>query len=227
MSAHTWKLLDWFRDHKTRSDIYFAINTNLITKAEIIDRLIDSTQHLENFHIYTSCEAVGDAAGYIRDGFDWNIWTGNIDKLLTGSSVKSMHSMCTISAVSVLGLVDYLNWCMDIKRHYGKDRFYFTLNILRFPDFQSVLILPQHIRDRVSQSLQQWIDTVDKDIINDMEVQHVTRLIHYLSNTNNQSNSEIKELENNFKNFHTQYDQRRQKDFVSTFPNLADWYQTL
>ena len=226
MSPHTWRLLDWFRSHKTRSDIYFAINTNLITKPDIIDRLIDSTQHLENCHIYTSCEAVGDSAGYIRDGFDWNTWTNNINRLLLQSSIKSIHSMCTISATTIPGLVNYLDWCMDTKLKYGKDLFHFTLNILRFPNFQSVLILPQHIRNNSAQQLQQWLDAVDRSVINDMEVQHVTRLISYLSELSNQTLN-IPELQHNFKSFHTQYDQRRNKNFVETFPALKEWYQTL
>jgi hypothetical protein len=30
-----------------------------------------------------------------------------------------------------------------------------------------------------------------------------------------------------FKQFHTQYDQRRGKDFAATFPVLKDWYNSL
>jgi hypothetical protein len=227
MSSHTWKLLDWFKEHKTRSDIYFAINTNLITKSSIIDRLIESTRHLENFHIYTSCEAMGDMANYVRDGFEWEIWTANIDKLLTSSSLKSLHSMCTISAITVPTLTTYLDWCMDVKKRYGKDRFYFTLNILRFPNFQSPLILPMEIRKQAGTELNTWLQTVDKNLLNDMEVQHVSRLSHYLLDEKNLLDSDITELTQNFKNFHKQYDQRRNKDFSVTFPHLKEWYTEL
>ena len=34
-------------------------------------------------------------------------------------------------------------------------------------------------------------------------------------------------LQRDFKNFYSQYDQRRGKDFAKTFPALADWYNTL
>jgi hypothetical protein len=34
-------------------------------------------------------------------------------------------------------------------------------------------------------------------------------------------------LQQDFKQFYTQYDVRRGKDFVSTFPELANWYRTL
>jgi len=34
-------------------------------------------------------------------------------------------------------------------------------------------------------------------------------------------------LHNDFKKFYTQYDQRRGKNFTSTFTNLAEWYNGL
>ena len=34
-------------------------------------------------------------------------------------------------------------------------------------------------------------------------------------------------LLNDFKQFYTQYDTRRNKNFTQTFPALADWYTTL
>jgi hypothetical protein len=34
-------------------------------------------------------------------------------------------------------------------------------------------------------------------------------------------------LQQDFKKFFTQYDQRRGKNLVETFPALADWYNTL
>jgi hypothetical protein len=34
-------------------------------------------------------------------------------------------------------------------------------------------------------------------------------------------------LLNDFKQFYQQYDQRRGKDFVTTFPNLREWYESI
>jgi hypothetical protein len=34
-------------------------------------------------------------------------------------------------------------------------------------------------------------------------------------------------LTNDFKQFYLQYDARRNKKFIQTFPNLADWFQQL
>jgi hypothetical protein len=37
----------------------------------------------------------------------------------------------------------------------------------------------------------------------------------------------LPKLRNDFRQFYTQYDQRRNKNFVATFPRLQDWYNDL
>ena len=37
----------------------------------------------------------------------------------------------------------------------------------------------------------------------------------------------VQDMARDFKSFFTQYDQRRKKNFVETFPRLADWYNNI
>jgi hypothetical protein len=200
-----------------------------MAKDELIDRLIGSVTQLENFHIYTSNENVGASAEYLRDGLDWEIWQKNVNKILSSKITKGMHNMCTINAASAPGLVDYLDWCLEIKKSHGPDRFFFTLNILRFPDFQSCLNLPQNLRDQIADDLRQWLATRDRSLLNDMEISHVERLAQYLSDHNNQYEAQVdrQQMSEDFKNYYQQYDQRRDKNFKSAFPTLKDWYDSL
>ena len=46
----------------------FAINSNLMAKDSLLDKMIAGTQNINRFHLYTSCEAFGHQAEYIRDG---------------------------------------------------------------------------------------------------------------------------------------------------------------
>jgi hypothetical protein len=61
------------------------------------------------------------------------------------------------------------------------------------------------------------------------ELNHTQRLIDYLDvvKTPHSEAFEMPKLHNDFKQFYTQYDQRRSKDFVDTFPKIKDWYNTL
>ena len=80
MSAHTWKLIDWFRNNRGRSSTRLAINSNLGPQVDVC-RLIDSTAGMD-VEIYTSMEAVGSQAEYIRDGLDYALWRQNVLALL-------------------------------------------------------------------------------------------------------------------------------------------------
>lgn len=204
---------------------YFAINTNLNSKQSLIDKLIDKARTINGLHIYSSNESVGDKAEYIRDGLDWDKWVENFNKVADSESFDSMHSMCTIGALSLEGLVEYLDWCIEIKKKSNsKDGVTFTLNILRFPNFQSCLILPFELREKFASDLSKWLEkNKSSDLLHSMEIEQVERLIEYLENRSNK----IPNRENTtkwFKNYFTQYDKRRGKDFEKTFPVIGEWY---
>ena len=225
MSKHTWKLLDLMAEGDSNVS-YFAINTNLNSKQSLIDRLIDKASTIKGLHIYSSNESVGNKAEYIRDGLDWEMWVKNFEKIAESGSFSSMHSMCTIGALSLEGLVEYLNWCMDIKRKANsRDGVTFTLNILRFPNFQSCLVLPLELRQKFASDLLKWLnENRNSELLHNMEIEQVERLVEYLQNESNQISNRESTVKW-FKNYFTQYDKRRGKDFEKTFPTIGEWYR--
>ena len=60
----------------------------------------------------------------------------------------------------------------------------------------------------------------------EFEFNQLGRLIEYLREPE-QDPQALQVLQRDFKNFYEQYDQRRGKNFRHTFPQLADWYDTL
>ena len=205
-----------------------AINSNLGTDVDI-DRLLASTQDIE-IDLYTSNEAVGPQAEYIRDGLVWDDWARNVERLLSSNQFRGIHVMATINALC-LGTLDQLLECiMNWKLKYGKHAISFTLNILRFPSFQSPLILPDAQRTVYKQRLVTWLaHWVDSDVIHEHEINHTQRLIDYLDvvKTPHSEAFDRPKLLNDFRQFHTQYDQRRGKDFGTTFPELREWYDSI
>ena len=61
------------------------------------------------------------------------------------------------------------------------------------------------------------------------EINHVSRLIDYLDvvKTPHSEAFDMPKLHNDFKEFYSQYDVRRNKEFATAFPALANWYNTL
>jgi organic radical activating enzyme len=228
MSGDTWKLIDWFKNNKGRSQTKLAINSNLGVDVDI-DRLLGSIEG-QNVDIYTSMEATGIRAEYIRDGLDYTAWLVNVQKLLDSNDIRAVHCMATINALCLDSLPDLLNQLIQLKQVYGRERVNFTLNILRFPSFQSALILPDNLRTQYKDRLQLWLDNNQTDpLLHEHEINHMQRLIDYLDvvKTPHSDAFDMPKLHNDFKQFFSQYDQRRGKNFANTFPQLNNWYNDI
>ena len=223
MSDNTWRLIDWFKEHRGASTTRLAINSNLGVKRDILERLLDSTHGIE-LDIYTSNESMGAHAEYIRDGLDWKQWVSNLIFLLDTKKVRSIHIMCTINVLCLPSLSEFLYNMMKLKEKYGRDALSFTLNILRFPSFQSPMILPSELRTQYSAELSAFLFNNKKNVaLHEHELEHIKRLIEYLQQDTIVDNNLLQD----FKNFYQQYDQRRGKDFKYTFTQLTNWYETL
>ena len=228
MSAHTWQLIEWFKNNRGKSTTRLALNSNLGTDVDI-DRLLSAIDGV-TIDLYTSNEAIGLEAEYIRDGLVFDDWANNVERLLDSGKFRGLHSMCTINALCLNSLDSYLDMVHNWKIEYGKDAINFSLNILRFPSFQSPLVLPDEIRTQYKNRLQAWYDNnCSSEFLHEYELNQLQRLIDYLDvvKTPHAGAAEQSVLQKDFKNFYTQYDQRRGKDFCNTFPDLATWYNTL
>ncbi len=228
MSGHTWKLIDWFKTNTGKSSTRLAINSNLGTDVDI-DRLLASTKGMA-IDLYTSNEAVGLQAEYIRDGLEWDSWANTVERLLDSRQFRGIHVMCTINALCLSSLDQLLECIVKWKLEYGRDAISFTLNILRFPSFQSPLVLPDTLRTRYRDQLARFmVRHKGSSYLHEHEWNHVQRLVDYLDvvKTPHSDAFEMPKLLNDFKQFFSQYDQRRGKDFGTAFPNLKEWYNSL
>jgi organic radical activating enzyme len=230
MSGYTWKLIDWFKENQGKSKTKLAINSNLGFDKEKLTEFIEAIRPLPHVELYTSMEATGAQAEYIRDGLDYQQWLDNVHTLLKSNTVKAVHVMCTINALCLESLPKLLTCLIDLKQLYGRQRVNFTLNILRFPSFQSALVLPDSIRTRYKNILAEWLyKNRANPWLHEHELNHTQRLLDYLDvvKTPHSDTFDMPSLLNDFRQFYTQYDQRRGKNFVDTFPQLANWYNTL
>lgn len=229
MSGHTKRLLAWFKDNRGVSQTRLAINSNLGFDQIVLEELLNNTEGIE-LDLYTSNESMMGHAEYIRDGLEWQQWVDNMWYLMRTRRLRGLHVMCTINALCLESLPEFLTMLVEWKSQWGKNYPNFTLNILRFPSFQSPLVLPDDVRMKHRDQLQAWLNRfANHYMLHEHEKNHVQRLIDYLDvvKTPHSEAFEVTKLHNDFKQFYQQYDARRKKDFVATFPNLRDWYEKL
>jgi hypothetical protein len=227
MSGYTWRLIDWFKENRGASNTRLAINSNLGFEQDKLERLLDATEGIE-LDLYTSNESIDQHAIYIRDGLDWDQWCSNVVYLLDSGKLRGLHVMCTINALCLISLPEFLWKIVELKKKYGKDAINFSLNILRFPSFQSPVVLPLEVRDECVSQLIPLCD-INVEVLHEFEINQIDRLIKYLRAVDSPHSGALSKpiLQRDFKNFYEQYDQRRGKDFKYTFPQLAEWYDTL
>ena len=228
MSDQVWKLFDWFENNP--SDMRFAVNSNLIAKESIVDRLIEKSKGVKKFHLYTSCEATGKQAEYIRDGLDYELWTNNITRFIKEGNYEGINIMMTINSLCLFSITDFLDDVFKLKELTKSKTPVFSVNLLRFPSFQSPLALPDHIKDYLRENLSNWYEeNKDRPYWHDFEKASIERLIDYLVivDAPHRRTSDKMTLWRDFKTFYGQYDERRDKS-ISVFPEiLTDWVDTL
>lgn len=246
MAPGVWKLFEWFRDNqervKNRKDgkvMRYAINSNLVPKDDIMDRLIELSHFVPHLEVYTSAESLGQHSEYIRDGFIWDKWMHNLTRLHTEGNIKKTHIMMTINSLCLASIVEFMDEILAFKRKHNTHYPTMSLNILRFPSFQSCSMLPMEIRQKYSEKLQRWLNmqihldertTDGMPILMSIEREQTQRLIDYLDVIKT-PHKNVKDPEQNmrdFKQFYSQYDIRRAKNFRETFPaEFVEWYDSI
>jgi len=231
MSPDFWKLMDWWKKHP-ECEVPFAVNSNLGQKKELLDALIDASHSFKDFTIYTSCEAVGLQAEYIRFGLDWPVWLKNMYRVNQEANVKSVNVMMTINSLCLFSITEFLDEMLKLKKKFGHQAAVMSFNILRFPSFQSIVTLPADIRLERAAAMEAWLEKNwdgGKNGFMDIERDGLIRLIDYTKkvDTGHEFTSSLESRLRDFKSFYSQYDIRRKKDFFAAFPMLKSWYDSL
>ena len=233
MGNGLWRLLEQMLPQDLHN-MRFAVNSNLGIKPELLDKLITYTQQLDvmSFDLYTSCEAHGKQAEYIRDGLNYAQWRSNLVHFIKNAKFRSVTIMMTITSLSLFSIVEFMDDMAELKKKHGHNRPLLDLNILRWPSFMSPLVLPDEIKDYCRKRLEFWYSIhINNPLFGEGELAQVKRLIDYIETVDKphrRTTEDKAKLQADFKSFYQQYDQRRGKDLKSTFhPILNKWLDTV
>ena len=103
-----------------------------------------------------------------------------------------------------------------------------SLNILRFPSFQSVNILPTELKLAKAKELTDWLERTQG--LSNIEINQIERLATYLR-TVDRSEEDTDTIENkraDFFAFTNEYAKRKNKKVEDVFPKeFSEWYKGL
>ena len=231
-SFNFWNFMDVMKTNSS-PNLNLAINSNLGVEDKLIDKLIQTSHEIDvkNFDLYTSCEAYGDHAEYIRDGLKYDVWRKNVVRIIEEAKCRQLIVMMTINSLCLFSITDFLDDMISLKKKYGQYKIVVDLNILRWPAFMSPVSLPNHLKQLVHDRLKNWYENKENlTLLHEGEVAQILRVIDYVEVVEKGHIATENDLEkhfHDFKSFYEQYDIRRNKDFRKTFPELVEWYDSI
>ena len=232
LSHNFWDFMEVLKSNPS-PELRFAVNSNLGMNEETLEKMIAITHELpiKEMDVYTSNESYGIHAEYIRDGLVYQKWRNNLVAFLERAKLRSFTIMMTINSLCLYSITDFLDDMIELKKKYGANKPNVDLNILRWPSFMSPLALPDEFKKDLHAKLKKWFEEkMTPDLFSIGEYAQFQRLLDYIQvveKGHNTTEDDKSILHHDFKSFYAQYDNRRKKDFKTTFPELADWYDSI
>jgi organic radical activating enzyme len=238
MHTSTWKLLDSIQEEPLPW-LEININSNLGVKPALVDKMVNKVNHaidskgIKTFKLFTSIDTWGPRAEYIRTGLDLSIWERNLDAYLTGTG-QPISFMITFNILSVTTFKELLAKILEWRHTYNKynrtdkpQMIRFDTPYLKEPLQYDMNILPkEEFMPYMEESLQFIKDNLDDSDLSKfttVEYEKFRRVVDYMQNTE-YSDSSIVEGRKDFYNWFNALDERRDTNFIETFPELEDFY---
>jgi organic radical activating enzyme len=223
MSSSADKLLDYVIQMPINEELDFAYNTNLCTPDRRITHLIKKAKQINEkvreFRIYTSAEAFGEQAEYIRYGFEWDKWCKNTRRVLEEGIVVSV--MCTFGILSIVNFNKFVEQIFLWREEGLPVRF--SVSTLINPNHFDVRLLPD-IYDKYIEEIQDFYNK-NHDRFLAPEKRTMENLFKFCKNKDYKNDSEKAALLRDFSRFFREYDKRRNLNFLDIFPELSDLYK--
>lgn len=233
LSKDTFKLLDNIIENPN-TDLELGVNSNLNPPQELLDKFIEKIkiivdqQKVKKLILFTSAEAHGKQAEYIRYGMNYEQWLKNINRIFEEVPNIQFTIMSTYNILSLPSYISFLNDVLVLKRKWGKiNKIAMLLDIpyLRHPEHQSVFIMEPEMANYIHEQ----IEFMKKNVADNsnfgfyaMEIDKLQRIYNLTQNDNDNKNLDLHRK--NFVRFVDEHDKRRDTNFLNTFPELNSMY---
>jgi hypothetical protein len=224
-------------------ELKFAINSNLGVTDELINKLINkldriiSEDRIKEVIIFTSVDAYGEQAEYIRNGLNFNKFWDNVNKILYKLPKVTITIMSTYNILSPFSYNKLIEKVWETKKeHQNLERYWqhpilLDTSYLRFPQHQSVKLLfdeqKETILDNAKTALYLGVPIFTNTHMGmtEVETEKIKRIYDWaISNTNSDI---LNTNRKDFVKFVDEHDKRRGTNFVKTFPELEEFYKKI
>ena len=234
MHKSTWRIFDELKANP-RPHIELNLNSNMGLSPRIISKFADNVNELlegnkiKKFKVYSSMDSFGKRAEYMRTGLSTELWESNMKNFLN-STKSDLTVMCTFNILSVTNFTLFLQKVLDWREEFydGKRRrIRFDTPYLKEPLQYEMHILPKEeflpYMDQILDFIKANQDDDDTKKFSDLEYERFRRVRDYFAKTS-YSEERIIEGRKDFYNWFTEYDRRRNVNFLETFPEMENFF---
>lgn len=216
MDKNTWRVFDEILANP-REDLTLGVNSNMNVAPKLQQQLIDYSKKLEpvvrHLQVFTSAEATGRQAEYIRHGMNYAEYMRNTMTLLNETETTGVTIMVAFNVLSYTTFLDFLDDYVILRRKYG-DRVRLSINYVRHPPYLDARILTPDLKRRYADAIFNKI-TANQGL-NNHEVETGKRLVDDFMQDTSSRQQDMRD----FGRFILEHDRRRSTSFVDVFPEL-------
>lgn len=162
LSKGQMEILQYLAENDLAGSIDLLLITNMTNTNDAVYRTISK---FGNVTAHFSVEAVGPVNDYIRFPAKWSQISKNVLDIKARYKNIYFGASPTFQAYNILDVCDLFDWCIQNGVEFG------TGNILTYPSWLSVLVLPYSVRRVAAERLERWVinkpvtDIVKNDIL--------------------------------------------------------------
>jgi organic radical activating enzyme len=243
----TFKVLDYIIEHHEENpNLLMSINSNCSVPEDIFDKFIEKikiitdNKMVKGFGLYTSIEADGSQAEYIRDGLNVDRFWKHINKFLKECEKPDITIMATYNILSISTYDKVIEKVFNLKQKYYNGKRYrdyaiiLDTSYLRYPEFHQARIISTEWIDKIKQDHKLMLDFSDEKYIHikghghtgyyDFEIEKFRRLIDWIESPLSDI-SWLLRMRKDFVKMIIEYDKRRQKNFLDVFPEYQSFFE--
>lgn len=237
LSKNTFRVLEELCKNPM-PNLEIAVNSNLGVSDASFRRFVDLAKDLSvnkkvrKITLFTSVDAWGNRAEYIRNGLIFERFKKNLETFLNEVPTGRTTIMVTFNALSVTSFLELVKFAREMKQKFttpnGICRFGLDMSYLRHPLYQTVQILPESYHsyvEKIVEFMQSHPRSDEKpDGFENYEILKAERLLEWMKQPlpSVDLNSRRKE----FHMFFEEHDRRRDTNFLQNFPEMEDFWKT-
>lgn len=224
MSKNFWRFVESLG---TAPNLSIAINSNFSVDHELVKRFVTYAPNFRKVTISASIDATGSIAEYARQGLDYQQFLHNVHYWCSSTPDNCFLKLqSTVNVLNVWGLTDKFELNAHLRQLYPARVLDFYSTIVRAPEFQSILILPDAVRHQLGNQIYNWIE---HNSLTPAEKILANKTASYLVNNPEPMHKfEQRQLEFDFVTFLVYYNQTSKLQYQDVYPKeFLEWIETI